>query len=336
LSVPGPDGQATLIGVDDLLDPVGLGRTESALYLRLLAAPRSTAEDLAAELDLPAARLHRPLAVLTEHGLVTRLAGVPARYVPAQPDLAIDALALRRQEALERLRAHARDLTRQLAEAPRGSAGDLVELVEGDQAVLHQLARIQSSAEREVWIIDCPPYLLGHPTGNEEQEQAMRRGVRYRSIYHAPVLADPEKLQNALHLVAEGEQARVLPEIHLKMIVVDQRVGMIPLSFAETETGVRILVHQSPLLRLLVTCFELLWDKATPLGVAQAPGPEAPDRRDRELLAMLSAGMKDRAMARALGVTERTVTRRITQLMTRLGARTRFQAALQAARRGWL
>jgi DNA-binding NarL/FixJ family response regulator len=45
---------------------------------------------------------------------------------------------------------------------------------------------------------------------------------------------------------------------------------------------------------------------------------------------------KDRAIARALGVTERSVGRRIQEMMQSLQAGPRFQAGLQAARRGWL
>jgi DNA-binding NarL/FixJ family response regulator len=50
----------------------------------------------------------------------------------------------------------------------------------------------------------------------------------------------------------------------------------------------------------------------------------------------MASGMKDRTLARALGVTERTVGRRLTELMAELGVETRFQAGVQAARRGWL
>ncbi|KGN31699.1 hypothetical protein N802_03310 [Knoellia sinensis KCTC 19936] len=41
-------------------------------------------------------------------------------------------------------------------------------------------------------------------------------------------------------------------------------------------------------------------------------------------------------MARELGVSERTVGRRVARLEERLGARSRFQLAAQAYRRGWL
>ena len=42
------------------------------------------------------------------------------------------------------------------------------------------------------------------------------------------------------------------------------------------------------------------------------------------------------AIARAKGWSARTTQRRVQRLMSSLGATTRFQASLEAARRGWL
>jgi DNA-binding NarL/FixJ family response regulator len=49
---------------------------------------------------------------------------------------------------------------------------------------------------------------------------------------------------------------------------------------------------------------------------------------------LLAAGLKDEAIARQLGVSLRTIHRRTGDLLDRLGARTRFQAGMQAARQG--
>ena len=44
--------------------------------------------------------------------------------------------------------------------------------------------------------------------------------------------------------------------------------------------------------------------------------------------------MNDKAIARQLGVSERTAHRRVTSLLSRLGAESRFQAGVQAVRNG--
>ena len=57
---------------------------------------------------------------------------------------------------------------------------------------------------------------------------------------------------------------------------------------------------------------------------------------ERRLVAMLSSGMTDEAMARAIGLSHRTVQRRLADLARRVGAEGRFQLGVQAARRGWV
>jgi DNA-binding CsgD family transcriptional regulator len=80
--------------------------------------------------------------------------------------------------------------------------------------------------------------------------------------------------------------------------------------------------------------FDEYWARATPL-----PGREDVSDTDelgdvRVVLELLQLGMKDETIARQLGVSLRTVRRRIAALMDDLGVATRFQAGLEAARRG--
>jgi DNA-binding CsgD family transcriptional regulator len=90
-------------------------------------------------------------------------------------------------------------------------------------------------------------------------------------------------------------------------------------------------------------------------GAAGPPSPEPPDdcgdgqvirlvgatdpppsAAELLLLELLADGLKDEAVARALGVSVRTVRRMVAELMNRLDARSRFQAAILAKQRGWL
>ncbi|SES45259.1 helix-turn-helix domain-containing protein [Actinokineospora terrae] len=311
------------------LEPIGLGRVEGAVYLRLLRSPRADASELAADLDVSGSRLGKAIGNLVAAGLVAKLAVRPVRYVPAPPQVAIDALALRRAEELDRLRATARDLAAAYEEAPRGHAADLIELIEGGSAVRHHIAQLQLAAQEEVLIIDCPPYLGGTPEFNVTELQALQRGVAYRSIYHMPLLDDPTRLAQVATYTEAGEQARALVDVRMKMMIADRRVALLPLSSDEPDTGARIVVHRSPLLTALVACFDLLWDRATPIGTALRG-----TRRDKEMLALLASGMKDAAIMRSLDITQRTMTRRMTELLDELGAATRFQAGIQANRRG--
>jgi DNA-binding NarL/FixJ family response regulator len=70
-------------------------------------------------------------------------------------------------------------------------------------------------------------------------------------------------------------------------------------------------------------------------GLGSEPGEE--ELSDRALLVdQLASGAKDEQIARALGLSLRTVRRRVAQLLDELGAGSRFQAGVEAVRRGWI
>lgn len=263
---------------DALLEPVGLGAAESALYLRVLSAPRATtAEDL------------------------------------------------------ERFRARARELGERFRSAETGAVSDLVELIEGPIAIRHRVEQMQLGAEQEMKVVDCPPY-FDSPVANPIEFQLLRRGVACQVIYDASGLEGKRRMDFTMACIAAGEEARSLPSVRMKMLIADRREAMIPLSFAATEPTAAIFVRASPLLTALITCFDLLWERAAPIAVTGA-APDLLDQRDLELLTMLAGGVKDTAIIRALGITQRTMTRRVGHILAVLDARTRFQAGLQAARR---
>ena len=130
-----------------------------------------------------------------------------------------------------------------------------------------------------------------------------------------------------------GEQIRLLPELPTRLIVIGTTHAVVPepLGYADEP---RLLVRQGALVEALILLFEELWSRAAPVPELDL-GEARPDLR-RFLLQLLAAGQKDEQIARALGMSLRTVRRRIADLMTELGADSRFQAGVEAVRRGWI
>lgn len=60
------------------------------------------------------------------------------------------------------------------------------------------------------------------------------------------------------------------------------------------------------------------------------------NERERETLVLLAEGLTDDGISRRTGLSVRTSRRTIAHLMDRLGARSRFQAGVEAARRHWI
>jgi DNA-binding NarL/FixJ family response regulator len=72
------------------------------------------------------------------------------------------------------------------------------------------------------------------------------------------------------------------------------------------------------------------------LQAGSAPDPEGLDDSERFLLSLVVAGVPDKSIASQLGISRRTVQRRVDRMMSLAGVDTRTGLAFQAARRGWL
>lgn len=116
----------------------------------------------------------------------------------------------------------------------------------------------------------------------------------------------------------------------------EQVQALVPLDPADTRAGA-VVLRLSGAVAALTALFEQVWDASLPLG-CDRPRDEGTGLTppERELLRILSRGMTDQAAAHQLGVSLSTVRRSMAALMERLGARSRFEAGLRAAQRGWL
>jgi sugar-specific transcriptional regulator TrmB len=322
---------------DNALSAVGVDADDERIYRDLLRRPRATLPELAEHTGRTTVALRRAFSRLEALGLVSRMAGRPVRFLPIRPDVAVAALISRREEGLAQARVAALAL---LAETPRMenlAPEELVEVVQGQAAVVQRFAQLQQCATEELLVLDRPPYAQDPTEQNVAELERLEHGVLVRGIYDVSALELPGKLRLAQESAAAGEQARISPEVPMKLAIADRRTAILPLSTdAAAHADSAVVVHSSTLLDALVTLFEVLWRSSLPLPAkpsGDALGAEGSP--DPELFTLLAAGLKDEAVARQLGVSLRTVHRRVSELMDRLGARTRFQAGLLAARRGW-
>lgn len=323
-----------------MLDVLDLTPHEQAAYRALVEMPSGTRDDVRSAAGLDDRGARAALRSLTAKGLVT---AHHHRYAAVAPDVALEALFLAKEEQIKRARLYAERLASTFrAGSARRDPADMVEVVTGYRAVLTRSRQIQGSAREQVRGIDRPPYLKPHADlPNETESAALRRGVRFRVLYDPVGLAERHELTGDIARgLREGEEARVLPNAPIKMIIADNKLAWVPLHADPVEFVSMLVVHRSGLLEALCAMFEALWARALPLELPPDdppdPAPDRPSADDRRLLALLTAGVPDNAAARQLGISPRTFQRRLHELMLRLGAQTRFQAGLQAGLLGWL
>ncbi|MFF7337117.1 LuxR C-terminal-related transcriptional regulator [Streptomyces sp. NPDC008163] len=321
-----------------MLEPVGLDEGAERAYRLLLHRLGLSPQELADAHDLTAHQARQSLDRLVASGLAT-VTGRPARYTAIDPRHGLTALIRARQAELDAattaLESYAAEYHERVLRAdPRR----LVEVIEGPAAVADRLRDLVVGAEQEILAFDTPPYLTVPSSMAGMERDALARGVTVRAVYAAEVLRLPGRAEPVKELAALGEQARVVPRVPLKMVMADRRAAMIPLtSNEESVRTAAVLVRQSRLCDALVELFEAKWFQGAPV-FAPAPTTDRPDLSPAEqaLLSLLNSGFKDEAIARQLGVSERTLRRRTAELVERLGATSRFQAGAQAVRRGWV
>ncbi|MFI1096942.1 LuxR C-terminal-related transcriptional regulator [Streptomyces sp. NPDC020917] len=325
-----------------MLESVGLDEPAERVYRVVLARSPVSVPELTGLLpDLTAAALRRALEILVQAELVEQLAGRPARYGAVDPRLGLAALIRSRRDALDRtasaLEVYAAEYHERML---RTDMHRLIEIIEGPAAITARLSELMAGAEREVLAFDAPPYVTVDRTASESELDLLRRNIGVRALYASEVLEIPERADRLRGLVDLGEQARVVPRVPLKMVLIDGRDAVIPLTAsAEGTRTTAALVRRSRLCDALVELFEAHWAQAVPVfSRTTAPGHAHPDlsAAERALLHLLNAGLKDEAIVRQLSISERTLRRRVTDLTARLGATSRFQAGAQAVRRGWL
>jgi Sugar-specific transcriptional regulator TrmB len=345
-----------------VLNAVGVTGVAAQVYSALIETDEPTASEIAARCGVPDRRAAAELARLTELGLAFRLAGRPTRYRAIAPDVAISELIRNREAELQAARATMYQFTETFRETVRSRSPDgHVEVVRGPANIARTVTRAAEQTRRQLRGFDRPPYTDTPGASHPLQSRRMAAGVTYRVIYDQQALAVPGRMHDdILPGMAVGEQARARPELPIKLIISDDQLALIPAAVTSRAVDTTFIVHKSPILSALITLFEAEWDRATPIlgtgagafGSARKGGGAGggswgsaggglwgtapPDEETASLLSMLAAGMTDAAIARSLDWSIRTTQRRMSKLMTDLGATSRFQAGLAARDRGWI
>ncbi|MEI2775425.1 MAG: LuxR C-terminal-related transcriptional regulator [Tetrasphaera sp.] len=332
----------------DPQEPPALTAIAAAVYRQTARAPL-TAADLAARLGADPGDIAGAVGELTGFGLVTRDGATIRALAPAAFDREID----RQDRRLRELRRTAADLD--AAWITRGSTG-AVDVIEGGLEAKVLIDELVATAREEIVAlsigtvvpVDPPlPKAVPSPVSTVDGERAaLARGVRIRGVYDLGLLADPIALSAVQECVRIGEEARVVPGLPIRLFVFDGEVATVSAPGVGGDRRHLLVTRHRGFVSVFANVFETFWRMGVSLPAgpghtsdrpdAAAPVDDRPDAESRRLLAHLAVGLTDEAIGRDLGVSGRTVGRRIAHLQARLGASSRFQLAVQAGRRGWI
>lgn len=314
-------------------------------YMTFIHDPHLTIDGfLAVAEDSETARIC--LEVLEARGLID-LPGDGTIVVPP-PDLALNAHASSMESRARRVRATAPRLTtlHRVARQTDPNAGDI------DAHVLRSVAEIRAAtaevvadAEHTIRTVraDSPrTRALLDPDGEHDAPSLDSTGnpLRTAAVYDQELLQLPGVFAVLRRRQRAGEEVRLARSLPFSAVVVDDRVAVIDLSNIDPNGEGSVSVHGGPLVQGIARFARRTFDEGLSLPAAREREEVADSHglgeRDLVILTLLAAGSSDAVTARSLGVSVRTVERRIRHIMDQLGTTSRLQTGLVVGRRGIL
>ncbi|MEU3373735.1 LuxR family transcriptional regulator [Streptomyces sp. NPDC006660] len=219
----------------------------------------------------------------------------------------------------------------------RSAQEQLITTVENDCAVVLDTARtLVKGASRSIEIVHARRPSVSdraarHSEGAERDLLCdAAEGVAIRLLTTPPLLDEGfvrEQFGRARPVAVRV--ARIPP---LQALIVD---GGAALVVAESSVGRRSSVIRVPeVLHALRTFFQNVWSDAVPASEIIVFGDRDRAALAQRILGALQAGVTDEVAARDLAVSVRTYRRYVAEVMSLLGASSRFQAGVRAAELG--
>jgi sugar-specific transcriptional regulator TrmB len=323
------------------LEILGLNGLSESVYRAMLTNPDADLDALAVSLGVPSTEVRQALGRLLELSLVTERS--PGRvYVPINPDVALDALLSLEQAELSRRERQLLEARAELARLVRSSDDRVIPIrevrrIDGRERVLEVLRELFARCYQEALnVLPGEPVSAQALAGAADYDLAvLKRGVQFRTLYTRRQLAD-DPMRDYMHMMREhGAQVRIADTLPHRLVIFDRTVSFLPVDPRRPAAGA-LVVREPAITANLVMLFESLWAGAQDMDEALLAGTPSASELDRSVLMLMSSGVKDEAAARQLGISDRTYRRHVADILIRLGASSRFQAGVEAVRRGWL
>ena len=266
-------------GVEDLrigrLTRLGLTSYEARAYVALLGRDSMTAAETARLAGLPRQRVYDVLSSLVEKGLASTRPGRAVKYSATSPEQALEHLlgVHRRQLAdLERdTIAVIEELTpAYLAGQEHTDPLEYIEVLRDRNAINERFAELEAGIKSEILVFTKPPYAT--PVQEHDEGLDIVRTHRARSVYEYSAFDDPAFAAGVRRYIDAGEEARFVPSLPLKLVIIDEQIVMFGIEdpIAGRSALTMIVVEHPSLAQLLKIAFDAVWETGLSIDEASA------------------------------------------------------------------
>jgi HTH-type transcriptional regulator, sugar sensing transcriptional regulator len=273
-------------------DKFGLNSYEAKSYLSLLERNRLTAVEVSRIAGIPRAKVYETLENLSSRGFCHTIPGKVKKYSAVSPSALKDIFIQMEREKLEmkldKLREEIKAKEEELGSKIKSADGlvkkltplyeasrsehdplEYIEIIKETNQLQNRICQLIDSAEREVLVLSKPPRLEDRDIILQQidlEKESLKKGVISKCVYEIPKNDDQRKwLYEYITLASgAGEEARVIEQIPIKMMIFDEKVVVFTLEdplLHKPSTTTQVIEHSS-LAKGLKILFQTVWDQA--------------------------------------------------------------------------
>ncbi|WP_459706651.1 DNA-binding response regulator [Actinophytocola sp. KF-1] len=204
-----------------------------------------------------------------------------------------------------------------------------VTIVRGEEELFARTAHLFATASEIVCAArDLNTWATAH-RAPERPVQETKPVVR--KLYQPATLLNPSSARHVREVAAHAA-VRITNDAVNETIIIDRRFAILAGDLADGQRSYGV-VTEAAVVQNVLSLFEAAWRAGMDLAVYDAQHAELTTLAPK-VMELLASGCKDETAARTLGLGVRTYRRRVAELMTALGAESRFQAGARARELG--
>lgn len=249
------------------LTKLGFTLREARVYISLLNKSSFTATEIAKVTNIPRQKIYEILDNIIKKGICIEKVGKIKRYKAVEPESVFSGLIEQYKEKEKLALVLSNDLSA-LYEKNRERVDPLeyIEVLKDKKQIHKKWISIQNETKQEILAFTKGPYTTSFKDNVDEEFNTIKRGVMIRSIYEYKDIIKEEVVKAISLWVSGGEEARVIKELPMKMIIFDEKITMFalndPISLKPTITT--MIINHPSFAMALKYVFESIWEKAMP------------------------------------------------------------------------
>ncbi|HKB85996.1 MAG TPA: helix-turn-helix domain-containing protein [Ignavibacteriaceae bacterium] len=266
----------------DKLRVSGLTKREAHIYLALLQKKELTASEVAAIIPIGRTKIYEVIPQLVARGFCNEIQKDGKKmYRAVEPKAALKNLRSGFQEELEEIFRKKEQMLIEKIDAvselenklediysrnsQKSDGLNYIDVIKDINQIRNKWIELQKNTKEELLAFNKAPYSIKHNKNAPHQERLLKRHIKERGIFEYGSFRTREEKKEFLGMVEMyagfGEECRVIKELPMKLVIIDEKITMLalddPVSMQPSITTM-VISHPS-FARAQKQVFESFW-----------------------------------------------------------------------------